>query len=152
MRNTFFLLLFVLIVFSAQAQNNAPEVVQNNFKKMFAKAKKVKYSKETDGSWEIDFKQNKIKSSAKFSDTGEWLETENEIKKSTLPKEILAMLAKEYKGWKIEDCEKVQVPNKEPFFELEVKKGKESFELKIDASGKVLEKKKDEESEEDDKD
>lgn len=149
MRNTFFLLLFVLIVFSAQAQNSAPEVVQNNFKKMFAEAKKVKYSKETDGSWEIDFVQSKVKSSATFSSTGEWLETENEIKKSALPKEILVMLAKEYKGWKIEDCEKVREPNKEPFFELEVEKGKESFELKIDASGKVLEKKKAEEDEKD---
>ncbi len=149
MKNTFFLLFFVLIVFSAQAQNSTAEVVKNNFKKMFAAAEKAKYTKETDGSWEIDFVQNKVKSSAKFSATGEWLETENEIKKSSLPKAILAMLAKEYKGWKIEDCEKVQVPNKELFFELEVEKGKESFELKIDASGKVLEKKKVEESEED---
>ena len=142
MKTIFLSVLLMLIVFLAQAQSTAPEIVHNNFKKMFTKAEKAKFSKDADGTWEVDFVESQVKTSAKFSATGEWLETEHKIKKSDLPKAITDMLAKDYKGWEVEEFEKVKMPNKDTFFELEVEKGKENYELKIDASGKVFEKTK----------
>ena len=133
---------------------NVPQAVQTTFKTMFADAKKVKYSKETDGSFEVDFKQNDIKSSAHISAKGDWLETEQEIKKTDLPQNISQMLAKDFAGWDIETCEKVKTLEKGTFYEVFVEKGKENFELKIDETGNVFEKKpaKKSEGKDDDKD
>ncbi len=125
MKNIIFMAV-LLIGFSVNtplcAQKNVPQSVQTTFKAMFADAKKVKYSKETDGSFEVDFKQNNIKSSAHISAKGDWLETEQEIKKTDLPKSISQMLAKDFAGWEIETCEKVKTLEKGVFYEVFVKK------------------------------
>ncbi len=146
MKNIIFIAV-LLTSFSANtplcAQKNVPQVVQTTFKAMFADAKKVKYSKETDGSFEVDFKQNNIKSSVHISAKGDWLETEQEIKKTDLPKVVLERITQLYPEWKIKSCEKVKmldaVTGTFTFYEVLVKKSGESMELKWTKDGNSIE-------------
>ena len=143
------IILALLVSFSAQAQKKAPESVQNKFKAMFATAEKAKFSKEKDGGWEVDFKQNMVKSSAKFSANGEWLETEQNIKFAETPASVQEFVKSKYAGFDVETCEKVNTPET-AFFEVFVEKGKQHFELKITPEGKLIEEKKAKKSESDD--
>jgi hypothetical protein len=152
MKNIILIAAFLVAALGVQAQKNIPEIVKTNFKAMFSTAEKAKFSKEKDGSFEVDFKQNTVTSSAKFSAKGDWLETEQHLKKADLPAPVLDLLAKEYNGWDVETCEKVQTSDKGTFYEVFVEKGKENFELKIDTSGKVFEKTKAKKSEDKDDD
>ena len=143
------IILALLVSFSTQAQKKAPESVQNKFKSMFATAEKAKFSKEKDGSWEVDFKQNMVKSSAKFSANGEWLETEQNIKFAETPASVQEFVKSKYAGFDVETCEKVSTPEATSF-EVFVEKGKQYLELKITPEGKLIEEKKAKKSESDD--
>ncbi len=142
-------ILAMLVSFSTQAQKKAPENVQNKFKTMFANAEKTKFSKEKDGSWEVDFKQNAVKSSAKFAANGDWLETEQHTKFAETPASVQEFVKSKYAGFDVETCEKVSTPET-TFYEVFVEKGKQNFELKITADGKLIEAKKAKKSESDD--
>jgi hypothetical protein len=132
--------------FSVQAQKKVPDAVKNNFKTKFVNAEKVKYSKETDGSWEVDFVENKVVSSAKFSVTGEWLETEQHTKFSEIPTEVQNFVKTNYAGFDVETCEKVTRPTQQ-FYEIFVEKGKQNLELIVSLDGKLIEEKKAKKSE-----
>lgn len=123
------------------AQKNVPEIVKTNFKTKFTTAQKVKFSKEKDGTWEVDFKENKIEYSAKYSPAGEWLETEQTIKFKETPTAVQNFVKNNYAGFDVETCEKVNKP-KTIFYEIFVEKGKQNFELLITSEGKLIEEKK----------
>src|ERR1700751_4433123 len=58
--------------------DKVPAPVQTNFKKQFAQANKTEWEmEETD--YEVNFKNNGVEFSAKYSKDGNWLETEQEI-------------------------------------------------------------------------
>jgi len=141
MKTAIITLVFLFAACVVQAQKAAPEVVKAKFKAMFANAEKSKFSPEKDGSWEVDFKQAKIKSSAKFSATGEWLETEQDMPFAEAPKAVQDFVKSKYAGFEVEDCEKVQTAER-ICYEISVEKGKQEFELVISTDGKLLEEKK----------
>jgi len=147
------IILFFLIILLSQtifAQKNIPTEIIEKFKSIFPNAENAKFTKEKDGTFEVDFMENSIQSSAKLSAASELLETERHLTEENLPDSIKDMLSKDYNGWDVENCEKVELIGKEAFYEVFIEKGKENFELKIDDSGIVFEKSKTKKSESDD--
>ena len=121
-------------------ETEVPIAVKQSFATHFPKAKEVKWSKEGTTEFEAEFEIAEIKRSANFDPTGKWLGTETEIKKSELPQAVQATIAKEFAGYKLEEHEKVESPNKAILYEVELEKGKVTYEVQFSADGKVVKK------------
>ncbi len=127
-----------------------PEAVQSAFSKKFPDAKSVKWEKESEQEWEAEFKLNGVGYSANFTSSGEWKETEHEIRSNEIPEVVNATLKSEFSGYEVEDSEITEKPE-ETEYEFELEKGEVVYEVTISAEGKVVSKKRvEEESEEDD--
>jgi hypothetical protein len=129
---------------------DAPAAVKASFTKLYPSVTKVKWGKE-DANWEAEFDMNKVEMSCLFDATGNLLETESEIEISALPKGVAEYITKNYSGQKIKEASKIVDAKKVTTFEAEVKEG----DLIFDANGsflkKVVEQKKDEDDEKDEK-
>ena len=90
--------------------------------------------------FEITFKEKGIEMSANFDATGKWLETETEMKASDLPKEVTASVAKNFTGYKISEIAKVETPDKGLTYEMDLKKGKDGYEVQFSPKGDILKK------------
>lgn len=149
-------LLIVFIILStvvAQAQklkeSDVPKSIKDAFAKRFPNMKGVEWSKESATEFEAEFKQTGKEQSANFDQTGKWLVTETEIKKSELPQAILSSIAKEFLGFKIEEAEKAETADGGMFYEVELEKGELNYEVKFSANGNVLSKEEIKEKDED---
>lgn len=140
--------LFAGFAITSCAQEKAPTVVSDAFTAKFPSAKSVKWDKENDTEWEAEFKMNGKEFSAIFSNSGEWLETEQEIKKSELPATVLASIKTNFANHKIDEAEKAEKKTG-TVYEVILEKGKLEIEVVFDADGKVLYQKVHDEEEED---
>lgn len=139
------------VIFSmtvACAQEKAPAEVQNAFKQKYPEAKAVKWEMENSSEWEAEFKMNGKEMSAGFDLKGNWQQTETEIKMSELPVAVSDAIKTQFMDYKASEPEKVEMANGEVAYELELKSGKEEWEVVFAADGTVKSKKK--EQEEDD--
>jgi hypothetical protein len=78
--------------------------------------------------------------SANFDATGKWLETETGIKPTDIPNEVKASVTKNFAGYKISEVAKVEKPDKEMIYEMDLKKDKEGFEVQFSLKGEVVSK------------
>jgi uncharacterized membrane protein YkoI len=119
-----------------------PQAVHEAFQKAYPGAKSPKFSQEvSDGktTYEVEFKEQGKEIEATFSAEGTLLETEQEIKISELPKEIVAAIEKAHPGAKLKEAEKLlKADGSLSGFEVEIKVGKQELELTLDPSGTIL--------------
>ncbi len=129
----------LLISFSAcgQSEKNAPASVSTAFSQKFPDASKVKWGKENDNEWEVEFKMDSKEYSANFDNSGVWVETEYEITAKEIPAAVKTTLEKEFAGYKIAESEVSETPESK-VYEFALSKGKERLEAAIDAAGKVI--------------
>jgi Putative beta-lactamase-inhibitor-like, PepSY-like len=131
----------VILIFSCHAvfaQKDVPQAVKTAFAQKFSNAKVGKWAKEKDGSFEAEFDIKGKDQSANFSATGEWLETETEIKKSEIPQAVLTAFYAKFGQIKIKEACKIEFPSKPLQYELEYKKGLKTLEAIFDAKGNLL--------------
>ena len=119
-------------------EDKVPANVLSNFKKQFTTTKSQWEMDETD--FEVNFKINGTEYSAKYDQLGNWLETEQEIKKSELPVSINQSIEKEFPKTEVEEVEKVSYPNHKTVYELEIKNREQKFEVQYSAEGQLLKK------------
>jgi uncharacterized membrane protein YkoI len=142
MKNSLMILTFGFIAFIADAQkkNDAiPAAVKQSFAKRFPNVQGVKWSEESETEFEAEFKNKGKEQSANFDQTGKWLETEWEVKKSELPAAVQATITKEFAGYKVEETELTETPDG-TFYEVEVEKGELTYEAQISREGKLIKK------------
>lgn len=146
--------LSALLALSSYAQEKkvtAPAAVKTAFATQFPKAQKSEWSLEKEGVYEVEFKISGTEMSANYNPQGKLLETETEIKESELPAAIKAAIAKEFAGYKLEEINKTTDAKGLVTYEFEAEKGKDTFEIEMDAAGKVLKKEAEKENEKEDK-
>jgi hypothetical protein len=147
------LIAFVTLVFAGYGQklkqDEVPAAVKNSFNKKFPGIKGVEWSKESASEFEAEFEVSGNEQSANFDQSGKWLETETEIKKSALPANVQATIKKEFPDFSIEEAEKAETADG-MIYEVEIEKGEVNYEVEISTDGKVI--KKEEKKEKDDKD
>ena len=125
-----------------------PQAVKDAFSEKFPTAKKVDWEKENDQEWEAEFKLNKVEYSANFLADGTWKETEHEISETEVPQQILSSLKSNFPDYEIEEVE-MSEKNEGTFYEFEIEKGKDEWDVTMDSNGKVLKKQKEDEEDED---
>ena len=144
MKKISLVIVVILMAGLAHAQelkvSEVPTSVKESFTKRFPNAKEVKWSKESATEFEAEFENGETEQSVNFDQTGKWLVTETEIKKSELPQAVQAAIAKEFAGYKIEEAEKAETSDKGMFYEVELEKGEMNYEVQLSADGKVLKK------------
>ena len=133
-------LLISLMVYSQEVTpEKVPGAVKEAFAKKFPNATYVKYQMEKKD-YEVSFKDKGIGMSANFNSSGEWLETETVMIESDLPKEVLTSVATNFVGFMTTEITKVEGPNKVLNYEMNLKKGKEGYEVKFSPKGEILKK------------
>lgn len=153
MKRTILLLLFAtcLITGYCPAQKlkdyEVPAAVKDAFATRFPDARDISWSKENSTGFEAEFEINNIEQSVNFDDSGKWLGTETEIKKSELPKAVISTLAKEFPGYKIEEVEKAETSMQGNFYEVELEKKEILIEVQVTGDGNVLKKEEKKEKE-----
>lgn len=136
---------FCMAVMScAQAQkisaDKVPSTIIGNFNQQFPHAEKSKWEME-EKNYEVAFHLNQVEYAAIYSPTGEWLETEQEIKSSELPDAVKKAIEKEFGKSEIEEAEKVSLPNNVLVYEVEIEQNKkQTFEVQFSSEGTLLKK------------
>jgi len=131
--------------------DQVPAAVVSSFVGKFPGVSKVTWEKENEMEYEANFKINGAETSASFDPTGKWMQTETRIKASALPAPIQAAITKDYAGYKINEASKVDDQAGVSYFEAEIEKGKETYDVLYTTDGKLIVKSKVDE-EKDDKD
>lgn len=139
MKNILFVIILMISATAVFAQKGVPQAVKTAFSQKFPNAKVEKWDKEKDGSFEAEFNLKGKDMSANFSATGEWLETETEIKKSEIPQLVLTAFYAKFGQIKIKEACKIEFPSKAVQYELEYRKGVKTLEAIFDVEGRLLE-------------
>jgi uncharacterized membrane protein YkoI len=91
--------------------------------------------------YEAEYRANGVEHSVTVSATGEVLEVEKEVAPARLPAEVRAALEKRFPGGVIREAEAVYVGEaaSPTYYEVEVKDGLHTRELKLRPSGEIME-------------
>ncbi len=132
------MILALVLIYSCSFASTPPKVVSDAFTKKFPTATKVSWGKEGPKEWEAEFTLNGEKISANFGQDGTWLETEQEIKASSLPAAVLANVKAKYAAWKIAEADKTETDKHGTIYEVDLKKGMKSKSLAFKADGTAV--------------
>src|SRR5439155_24150012 len=115
-----------------------PEAVRDAFQAQCPGTDKVEWKLKGDKNYEAEFKLKDVEVAAKFDDKGKWLETETAIEQSALPKGVLATIAKEYKGHKVIETQKVERAGDKPIlFEVHLENAEEVLKVQLEGNGTI---------------
>lgn len=111
------------------------------FQAKFPGVAKVEWKLKSDKNYEATFLLKDVEVAAKFDDKGRWLETETTIEQSSLLKEVLATITKDYKGYKIIETQKVERAGDKPvLFEVHLENAREILKVQLEGNGAIASK------------
>ncbi|HUQ65283.1 MAG TPA: PepSY-like domain-containing protein [Flavitalea sp.] len=115
---------FTILTTSSSAQlRKIPAEVTNAFQEKYPEAKSVEWRDKL-SSFTASFQLDSTTYLAQFSNKGEWENTEEAIDESELPEEVKNGFGKSrYTDWNMGRVTKIQLPNDELQYRLEVAKG-----------------------------
>ena len=132
------MILAIVLIYSCSFASTPPKAVSDAFMKKFPTATKISWGKEGPKEWEAEFTLNGDKISANFGQEGNWLETEQEIKASSLPAAVLSNVKTKYATWKIAEADKTETDKHGTIYEVDLKKGLKSKSLAFKADGTAV--------------
>lgn len=115
------------------------QTVKEAFEAKFPDATRVSWEKK--GTYRVaEFRLNNQETHAWFDISGEWYMTETELKTlSALPAKVQeAFRQSEYADWKVDDVDKVERPESEPVYIIEVEQGKQDIDLYYSEEGILI--------------
>lgn len=133
-------LTFAVFTYAQKSGETIPAAAKSGFSAKFPTAKKVKWSVEKPGEFEVDFTLNNVEQSALVDPKGNILETEVEIKESELPQAVKTSLAKDFAGYKLDEFTKATDAKGVITYEMQAIKGKDKLAVEFDPTGKLLSK------------
>ncbi|GET28944.1 PepSY-like domain-containing protein [Prolixibacter sp. SD074] len=135
MKTTFVLLAFLGMSLCAHAQKAVlPNAVADAFSQKFPNAQKVRWNQEEANEWEAEFYLNGVETSASFSPVGNWMETETEISKNSLPAPVKNTLTQQFAGYKTGEVAIIDLPTFSGY-EIELKKKDQAIEVQLTKDG-----------------
>ncbi|MEP7171819.1 MAG: PepSY-like domain-containing protein [Bacteroidota bacterium] len=117
---------------------NPPEKVIKSFTAKFPDATSIKWGKENATEWEAEFTLNGSKISANFTADGAWVETEQVILISQLPKAVTDAIQKQYPNWKITEADKTETAKHGTIYEADIKSGTQKKALAFKEDGSTV--------------
>jgi uncharacterized protein YxeA len=144
MKTLISLIVMILILSSVSfaqkvTPDKVPAVVKQAFSKEYPKAIETSW-RMYDNNYQALFNLNGVKHAAKFDKNGQWIDKEERIDLSNLPKEVTASIAKNFAGYKAYEAEKVETPNKGLLYNVGLEKEKAFLEVHFSIKGEVLDK------------
>lgn len=94
-----------------QELKQVPEQVSTAFNAKFAQAEQVVWEQEDESTWEAEFKLGNKEYSANFSNTGKWLETEQEIESNQIPDSIWTKINAQFEIVELKEAELLETPS-----------------------------------------
>jgi hypothetical protein len=144
MKKLMHLLLVVACMGHVSAQKiqtaKVPVEVLAAFHAKFPSATKEKWEFETTQLFEAEFLLNGKEVSANFDIYGKWVETETEIKTSSLPAVIQAAIKKDFASYKLKEASKIESLEHGICYEVEIEKGETTLDILYTKEGKILSK------------
>ncbi len=125
-------LLIVSTLTACKQKQSPPSIAISEFSKMYPGAK-ADWSKEDDGTWEIEFSNNGVKTTVTFLSDGVLKEIEEKTNYDSLPANAKVYLENNSLK-KVEDVEKITTADKHLTYEVEVNES----EILFDESGNFL--------------
>jgi hypothetical protein len=151
MKKAIFSFLASGLVFMACGQTpTPPKVVLTAFAKQFKEVQNPEWEQE-ENEWEAEFKLNGVEMSVSFDNSGNWLETETEVKKKDVPADIFKAVNLKFDGWEMEEIERIEKPDFKGY-EIALEKEETETEILVTDSGEITIKKVKVEDENEDKD
>lgn len=141
----YFMLLAFLSAVSLQSCDNDDDSI--SVSPQLQKALADKYPGATRIEWEpeagyyvADFWYNNCETSAWFTPNGTWHMTETDILYENLPAEVQITFKKEYSAWRVDDVDKIERPDAETVYVIEVEKGNQELYLHYSPNGTLIQK------------
>lgn len=121
------------------AQSEVPSVVVNNFEKEFPKAIDVEW--ELKGNlYKVDFETGmEVDHDAWYTKTGDLKKHKEDISKNELPKSVINTLNTNYKGFRVDDCDKY-TEGSTITYKVDVESATQDWKIWFDTNGKELKK------------
>ena len=117
-------------------EKDVPQPVKEALVKKFKGVTADTWEKDSKG-YEANFKKDGKKYEVTISESGEWLETEYDVKKGDIPPKAIGYVTTNYKEYKIIDTECEETPEGE-FYEVEISNGDEKKELLFNKKGELV--------------
>ena len=115
----------------------APDVVENAFKKEFPGIKAVTWDQEN-GEYEAEFKLNGCDASATYDKTGHKKEVEIAIVKKEIPANILAYIEEQYPDYFLTNAAKITNDKGIIIYEAEIGKSNTFYDVLFDSTGNFI--------------
>lgn len=131
--------LFILSACSDDDQTPPNEAVVQAFHTRYPTASKVEW--DTKNSYlTVDFIDNQLANTAWFDQAGQWYMTETELNRlELLPAKVQAAFqAGIYATWQTDDIDRLERQNNETIYMIEVKQGKEEYDLYYSEDGILI--------------
>ena len=110
--------------------------VKNFILEKYPTAQVVEYDYD-DGLLEVEIWHENKEKNVYFNGAKNWVRTEWDIKRTELPTAVTNTVEKQYAGFAIDDIEYVQTPSGD-YYRIELERGDNERELRIDAAGNIL--------------
>lgn len=129
----------LLCISSASGQENAvPKNVIKEFRQLFRSAEPPVWYVEPQY-YEAQFMQDNKEKIAHFAKAdGTLIQTKVLINEKEIPGEVIQVLRNHFPDFVLQDYSLIVIPEKEPFFQLNVKSGKDSYSLEVSSAGEML--------------
>lgn len=134
-------LLFTMVIgtciYAFGSTESVPQKVKDAFILKFPEVSIVQWEKESYTEWEAEFEIKGVEYSANYMADGTWMETEHQIRKRDIPKNIRTVLKSKFPKYKIEEAE-IAETSEGSVYEFQLEKGSENLEVAIDKKGAIL--------------
>jgi len=123
------------------SEKKVPAQVMSAFMKKYPEAKHACWSKnDASTAYEVKFKDHGQRHEAMFDNDGDWRETSMCVKKDELPAQVQATLSSDFSDYRVKKTEMVMTPKKGTYYEAEVKNDGQTWDVSMNAQGKVIDK------------
>lgn len=116
--------------------DEVPSVVVNTFKQKFPKATDVEWEMK-EKLYNVEFEIGRADHEAWINDSGKVVKHKFDVTASQLPKEVTAGVNTLYKGYRIDDAEKIETAER-VLYKLELKTLTKEEDVVFDSQGKVV--------------
>lgn len=136
--NIIILSLFVSAMAMAQDLNpkDVPQVVINAFTKENIKATNIEWEKNRNH-YKVEFDLGRMEHEIWYNSSGEVIKKKQDITEVDLPQPIKDVIKSKYAGYRVDDVEMTWMDNTATY-EVELEKGKEDWKVIFDATGNIL--------------
>lgn len=148
MRKNILFVLTVGLLFSSAAmgqdilQSDVPSILVNKFRSTYPKATDIEWEMNGD-LYKVEFETEKnIDHDIWYNPTGEMVKHKEDITKDELPQIILSRINTDFKGYNIEDPQKITTGS-DIIYKLELNSQIDEWEVTIDSNGKIIKKEAD---------